>query len=146
MCPSKQELLLKKPFTLYCSINNIVIVSGGQRRDSAIHIHASILPQAPPLSSLPHNTEQKEVLLIHVGPFEKSTSPRKIVTAWTQMKLISVLEDSRSTPSRNLFAESINLLAVSLMSSHISLLRLMPNIFSYSLLQADTFYYLPRIF
>ena len=28
-------------------INNVVIVSGEQRRDSAIHIHVSILPQAP---------------------------------------------------------------------------------------------------
>ena len=25
-------------------INNVVIVSGGQQRDSAIHIHVSILP------------------------------------------------------------------------------------------------------
>ena len=89
VCPSKQELLLKKPFILYYSINNIVIVSGGQQRDSAIHIHVSILPQAPLLSSLPHNIEQKELLLIHVSPLEKSTSPRKIVTAWTQLPLVN---------------------------------------------------------
>ena len=29
------------------SINNVVIGSGGQQRDSAIHIHVSILPQIP---------------------------------------------------------------------------------------------------
>ena len=29
-------------------INTVVIVSSGQERDSAIHIHVSILPQTPP--------------------------------------------------------------------------------------------------
>ena len=28
-------------------INNVVIVSGGQQRDSAIHLYVSILPQTP---------------------------------------------------------------------------------------------------
>ena len=28
-------------------MNNVVTVSGGPQRDSAIHIHVSILPQAP---------------------------------------------------------------------------------------------------
>ena len=32
-------------------INNVVIVSGGQQRDSTIHIHVSILPKLP---SHPH--------------------------------------------------------------------------------------------
>ena len=36
---------------LFCigawSINNVVIVSGGQQRDSTIHIHVFILPQTP---------------------------------------------------------------------------------------------------
>ena len=45
--------------------------------------------QAPLLSSLPHNIEQKELLLIHLSPLEKSTSPRKIVTAWTQLPLVN---------------------------------------------------------
>ena len=27
-----------------CLINNVVIISGGQQRDSATHIHVSILP------------------------------------------------------------------------------------------------------
>ena len=36
-------------------INNVVIVSGGQQRDSAVHIDVSILPQPPFPSRLPHN-------------------------------------------------------------------------------------------
>ena len=43
------------------SINNIVIVSGGQQRDSAIHIHVSILPQTPFPSRLPHNIGQSSL-------------------------------------------------------------------------------------
>ena len=39
-------------------MNNILIVSGGQQRDSVMHIHVSILPQTPLPSRLPHNTEQ----------------------------------------------------------------------------------------
>ena len=38
-------------------INNAVIVSGGQQRDSAIHIHESILPQTSLPSRLPYNIE-----------------------------------------------------------------------------------------
>ena len=38
--------------------NNVVIVSGEQWKDSAIHIHVSILPQTPLPSRLPHNMEQ----------------------------------------------------------------------------------------
>ena len=48
-------------------INNIVTVSGGQQRDSAKHIHVSILPQTPLPSRLPHNTEQS-FLCCTVGP------------------------------------------------------------------------------
>ena len=33
-------------------------VSGGQQRDSTIHLHVSVLPQTPLPSRLPHNTEQ----------------------------------------------------------------------------------------
>ena len=47
--------------------NNIVIVSGEQGRDSAIHIPVSILPQTAILSRLPHNTEQSS-LCYTVGP------------------------------------------------------------------------------
>ena len=39
-------------------INNAVIVSGGQARDSAMHTHMSILHQTPLPSSLTHNMEQ----------------------------------------------------------------------------------------
>ena len=38
-----------------------MIVSGGQRRDSAIHILRSILPQIPFPSRLPRNTEQSSL-------------------------------------------------------------------------------------
>ena len=48
-------------------INNVVIVSGGQQRDSAIHIHESILPQTSLPSRLPYNIEQSS-LCYSVGP------------------------------------------------------------------------------
>ena len=36
-------------------MNNVVIISGGQQRDSAIHIHLSILPPILLPSRLLHN-------------------------------------------------------------------------------------------
>ena len=42
-------------------MNCVVIVSGGQQRDSAIHSHVSILPQTPRPSRLPHNIEQSSL-------------------------------------------------------------------------------------
>ena len=42
-------------------INSVGIVSGGQQRNSAIHMHAFILPQTPLLSRLTHNTEQSSM-------------------------------------------------------------------------------------
>ena len=39
-------------------INNVVVVSGGRQRDSAIHVHVSFLPQTPFPSRLPHNIKQ----------------------------------------------------------------------------------------
>ena len=39
-------------------INNIVIASSEQQRDSAIYIHVSILPQTLLSSRLPHNIKQ----------------------------------------------------------------------------------------
>ena len=39
-------------------INNVVIVSDELQRDSAIHIHVSILPRSPLSSRLPHNFER----------------------------------------------------------------------------------------
>ena len=37
--------------------HNVVIVLGGQQRDSAIYVHVSILPQTPLPSRVPHNIE-----------------------------------------------------------------------------------------
>ena len=42
-------------------INNVVIVSGEQRRDSAMHIRVSILPQTSLPSRLPYNIEQSSL-------------------------------------------------------------------------------------
>ena len=42
-------------------VNNVMIVSGIQRRDSANHIHVSILPQTPLPSRLPHDIEQSSL-------------------------------------------------------------------------------------
>ena len=44
--------------------NGVVIVSGEQGRDSAIHIHVSFLPQTPLPSRLPHNIEQSSLCYI----------------------------------------------------------------------------------
>ena len=57
-------------FVFYIGVspmNNIVIVSGKQQRDSAIHMHVSILPQTPLPSRLPHDVEQSS-LCNTVGP------------------------------------------------------------------------------
>ena len=51
-----------------------VIVSGGQQRDPAIHIHVLILPQIPILSRLPRNTEQRSLCYTAVPcsyPFQR---------------------------------------------------------------------------
>ena len=42
-------------------IDNVEIVSGGQQRDSAIHIHVSTLSQTSLPSRLPHNIEQNSL-------------------------------------------------------------------------------------
>ena len=52
-------------------INNVVIVAGGQQRNSAIDIHVSILPQIPLPSRLPRNTEQSS--LCYTDHFEYSS-------------------------------------------------------------------------
>ena len=48
-------------------INNVVLVSGEQQRDSAIHTHVSILLQTPLPSRLPQNSEQSSMCYT-VGP------------------------------------------------------------------------------
>ena len=47
--------------------SNVVILSGGQQRDSVIHVHVFILPQTPLPSRLPHNIEQSSMRYT-VGP------------------------------------------------------------------------------
>ena len=49
-------------------INNLVVISSGQQRDSAILIYVSILPHTPLPSRLPHNIEQNS-LCYTVGPY-----------------------------------------------------------------------------
>ena len=63
------NLLKKKLFILYgvWPVNNIVIVSGEQWRDSDMHIHISILPQTLLPSKLPHSIEQSSMCYT-VGP------------------------------------------------------------------------------
>ena len=57
-------------FILYSDnpINNVVIVSSEQRRDSAIDIHISILAQTPLPSRLPHNIVQSSMYYT-LGPY-----------------------------------------------------------------------------
>ena len=59
MIKSDFILLFNKPVILCwrIAINNVVIVSGGQQRDSAVHIHGCILSQTLLPSRLPHNIE-----------------------------------------------------------------------------------------
>ena len=70
---SKQELYalsLLKTFYFVLGvypINNVVIVSGKQRRDSAIHVHVSVLLQTPLPSKLPHSIEQSSMCCT-IGP------------------------------------------------------------------------------
>ena len=62
--------LIIKNFLFYVEIqpiNSVVIVSGKQQRDSAIHLHICILPQTPLPSRLPRNVEQSS-LCYAVGP------------------------------------------------------------------------------
>ena len=69
---SKIYLLLPffKNFLFYFGvwpINNVVIVSGGQQRHSAMHIHASILPQTPLPSRLPPSIELSSMCYIQLS-------------------------------------------------------------------------------
>ena len=59
--PSPQWLHFFKNILFYIEVqltNNVVVVSGAQQSDSAIHIHVSILPQTPRPFRLPHHIEQ----------------------------------------------------------------------------------------
>ena len=76
------------------SINNIVIVSGGQQRNSAIHIRVSILPQAPLPSRLPYNIEQSSMCYT-VG------------SCWLSILNIAVCACQFQTPNLSLAATSL---------------------------------------
>ena len=65
-------------------INNVVTVSGGQQRNSAICIHVSILPQTPLPSRLPHNIEQSS-LCYRVGPCQLSILYIAVYTCPSQL-------------------------------------------------------------
>ena len=60
-------ILLKILFYFRIQLINNVTASDGQQRDSAIHIHVSILPQTPLPSRLPHHSK-KSSLCYTVGP------------------------------------------------------------------------------
>ena len=68
-------------------INSVVIVSGGQQRDSAIHIQVSILPQTPLPSRLPR-TIGKSSLSYTIGPCWLSISNDISVSLkWSGVKI-----------------------------------------------------------
>ena len=48
-------------------MNKVVTISGEQRRDSAVHMHVSVLPQTPLPSRPAHHLEQS-FLCYTVGP------------------------------------------------------------------------------
>ena len=60
---AKNQTQLKRHAQL---INNVIVL-GGQRRDSAIHIHVSFLPQTPLSPGLPYDIEQSS-LCSTIGP------------------------------------------------------------------------------
>ena len=67
-------------------INNVVIVSGEQRRDSAANVHVSFLPQTPLPCRLPYNIEQSSMCYT-VGPgwlsiLNMLLLPRRVSCAW----------------------------------------------------------------
>ena len=70
-------------FILEYSQLTMLCVSGGQQRDSANHIHISILPQTPLPSRLPLNTEQS-FLFCTVGPCWLSILNRAVCTCPSQ--------------------------------------------------------------
>ena len=70
-------------------INNVVTVSGAQQRNSAVHMHVSILPQTPLPSRLPHNIGQSP--LCHpVGPCWLSILNIAVCTCRSQTPRLSL--------------------------------------------------------
>ena len=87
-----EKILFFKSFLFYIGVklnNNVVIVSGEQQRDSAIHTHVSILPQTPLPSRLPHNIEQSS-LCYAVGPCWLSILNIAVCTCWSQIPWLSL--------------------------------------------------------
>ena len=54
--------------------NSVMIDLGEQRRNSAIHIHESILPQTPLPSRRPHDIEQSSLLDFPAGSDSKESA------------------------------------------------------------------------
>ena len=76
---------------------DVVFVSGGQQRDSAIHIHVSILSQTPLPSRLPHNIEQSS-LCSTVGPSWLSTLNIEVYMPRKDGEVVTVREFGLQTP------------------------------------------------
>ena len=74
-------------------IKNVVMVAGAQS-DSALHIHASVLPQTPLPSRLPHDTGQSS-LCYTAGPCWSSS--------FLQSSVCMSIPDSQTTPTPHLF-------------------------------------------
>ena len=56
-----KRIFLTFYFVLDIADEHGVIVSGGKQRDSATHIHVSVLPKPPSPSGLPPNIEQSSM-------------------------------------------------------------------------------------
>ena len=90
-------------------INNVVIVSGEQLRDSVIHIHVSILPQTPLPSRLPDNINQNSMCYT-VGPRWLSILNTALCTGSPQTPLSIFYPILLLSPATiNLFSKSVNL-------------------------------------
>ena len=68
-------------------INNVMVVSGEQQKDSAVHIHTAVLPQTPHPSRLPHNIQQSPMCYIvrtcWLFPFKYSSAYMSISNSLT---------------------------------------------------------------
>ena len=76
-------------------INNVVIVSGEQWRDSAISIHVSIFPQTPLPSRLPHNTGAQNKWRKSMLPLRSST-PATNGFNGALLRILSIVETELS--------------------------------------------------
>ena len=65
-------------------INNVVIVSDGQWRDSAIYIRVSILPKTLFPSRLPHNIEKSLILMFSAFRIWNLIGPQYTFALWKE--------------------------------------------------------------